>query len=80
MNQHQGTFLMVERCIQLAIEIDSIFKLSKALFEDYTISLVADLHRVEHLRSVFHDFGKRDPTPVTSLAELNFPNEATGGR
>lgn len=71
---------MVERCIQLAIEIDSIFKLSKALFEDYTISLIADLHRVEHLRCVLHNFRTTDPTPVTSLTELNFPNEAAGGR
>lgn len=47
---------MVERCIQLAIEINGIFKLSKALFEDYTISLIADLHRVEHLRCVLHNF------------------------
>lgn len=80
MNQNQSALLVIERCIQLAIEIDGRFKLAKALLEDYAISLVADLHRVEHLRSVFHDFGKRDPTPVTSLAELNFPNEATGGR
>ena len=55
MNQHQRTLLVIERCIQLAIEVDGIFKLSKVLFEDYTISLIADLHRVEHLRRV-HNF------------------------
>ena len=80
MNQNQSALLMIERCIQLAIEIDGRFKLAKALLEDYAISLITDLHWVEHLRSVFHDFRTTDPTPVTLLAELNFPNEAAGGR
>lgn len=80
MNQNQCALLVIERCIQLAIEIDGRFKLAKALLEDYAISLITDLHGVEHLRSVLHDFRTTDPTPVTSLAESNFPNEATGGR